>query len=180
MPHPIWRQHRVHPGASGSTIGVRRSHAPYRGLCGVVAAPAWSIPVLAGWGTARLQLRRPAPERYDLHLPPWRLESPLCLPPDPGLIPCPHQPFSQALSSSDPICSQAHNPDGWSEWTLSRGLLSFQAFPPSPCVLALLLQLWDVVPSARVFLFALHCSPVWPGAQCAAQGGFERTATSLL
>lgn len=48
------------------------------------------------------------------------------------------------------------------------------------CVLALLSQLWDVVPSARVFLGVLHCSPVWPGAQCAAQAGFERTAVFLL
>lgn len=62
----------VHPGASGSAYAgapkVRRSHAPYRGFCGAAAVPASSIPALAGWGTTRLQLRRPAPQRYDPRL----------------------------------------------------------------------------------------------------------------
>lgn len=84
-------------------IGVRRSHAPYPGLCGAVAAPASSIPALAGLGTVRLQLRRLAPERYDLHLQSRRLESPRCFPPDHGLIPRPILALSYPSPRPSPL-----------------------------------------------------------------------------
>lgn len=85
---------------------------PLPGLCGAVAALASSITTLAGWGTARLQLGRAAPERYDLRLSRPGGWGPLG-------VSLPTLAFLRGSSLPPPtllpgplLCSQAHNPDG--------------------------------------------------------------------